>query len=52
MSPHLSSYDIFYGNDLYGRGTYGGGGLNLHTALTALDPYPFSVALFGQAIWY
>jgi hypothetical protein len=21
-------------------------------ALTALDPYPFSLALFGQALWY
>ena len=50
--PHLSTYDIFYGNDIYGRGTYGGGKLNIHVALAALDHYPFSLAMFGQAHWY
>lgn len=24
-TPHLNTYDIYYGNDTFGRGTYGGG---------------------------
>jgi hypothetical protein len=33
LSETHSSYDIFYGNDIYGRGTYGGGQYNTHLAI-------------------
>ena len=48
----LSTYDIFIGNDTYGRGTYGGGRLDIHRAISEILKYPFSIALFGQALWY
>lgn len=31
--PQLSTYDIFYGNDCYGRGTYAGGLFNVCEAV-------------------
>ena len=34
--PELSTYDIFIGNDTYGRGTFGGGRLNIHKAITEI----------------
>ena len=50
--PSLSSYDIFYGNDCYGRGTYAGGEFNVCEAVREIQKYPFSVAVFGQAFAY
>ena len=43
----LSSYDIYYGNDCYGRGTYAGGKYNTFEAVNEIIKYPFSVAVFG-----
>ena len=45
--PNLSSYDIFVGNDCYGRGTYGGGRFNIHKAIKEINKYPLSISLFG-----
>lgn len=44
-----SSFDIFIGNDCYGRGTYGGGRFNIIEAVNCLsEKFPqFSIALFG-----
>lgn len=39
--------DVFYGTDLYGRGTFGGGEFTTNLALQALSDYPFSLAFFG-----
>jgi hypothetical protein len=47
-----SPYSIYYGNDCYGRGTYGGGQFNVHSAVTEIQKYPFSTAIFGQAFSY
>lgn len=43
----LSTYDIYIGNDIYGRGTYGGGQLQTHVAIQEILKYPFSISLFG-----
>ena len=43
----LSSYDIYYGNDCYGRGTYAGGKYNTFEAVNEIAKFPFSVAVFG-----
>ena len=48
----LSTFDIYYGNDCYGRGTYGGGEFNVVEAVNEIQNYPFSVAIFGQAFVY
>ncbi len=46
------SFDVLFGNDVYGRGTYGGGMLNTHVALDEITKHPLSIALFGQAYYY
>ena len=46
------SWDIYYGNDIYGRGTYGGGRLNIYKAIEEIKKYPFSISLFGPGLWY
>ena len=46
-NSNLSTYDIYIGNDTYGRGTYGGGQLDINKALCEIDKYPFSISLFG-----
>jgi len=46
------SYEIHYGNDIYGRGTYGGGIYNTHVALNEICKRPLSIALFGTAYFY
>ncbi|CAI2373047.1 unnamed protein product [Moneuplotes crassus] len=46
------SYDIYYGNDIYGRGTYGGGIFNTHVALNEICKRPLSIALFATAYFY
>ena len=51
-SERLQSHDIYYGNDCYGRGTYGGGLFNVCEAVDEIQKYPFSVAIFGQAFAY
>ena len=43
----LSSYEIYYGNDCYGRGTYAGGEYNTFEAVNEIIKYPFSIAVFG-----
>ncbi len=52
ISQGSSSYDIFYGIDIYGRGTFGGGRLNTHIAVKEIMKYPFSISLFGPALSY
>ncbi|KAG7669540.1 hypothetical protein KSW81_007693 [Nannochloris sp. 'desiccata'] len=42
-------YDVYMGIDAYGRGTYGGGGLNCNIALQAARKNNVSVALFACA---
>ena len=46
-----SMNDIYMGVDVWGRGTYGGGGLGCHKAISCISPEKLglSVALFGQA---
>jgi mannosyl-glycoprotein endo-beta-N-acetylglucosaminidase len=46
------SYEIYVGNDIYGRGTFGGGIYNTHLALHEILQRPLSIALFGQAYFY
>lgn len=46
------SWEVYYGNDIYGRGTYGGGVFNTHVALNEICQRPLSIALFGQAYFY
>jgi len=50
--PERTQFDVFYGNDIYGRGTYGGGKFNVSTAVDAIMDYDFSIALFGNAYFY
>ena len=47
-----NSFDIYYGSDCYGRGTYGGGLFDVYKALDKIRQYPFSIAIFGQAFTY
>jgi hypothetical protein len=47
--PEKNSFQVYYGNDCYGRGTYAGGLYNVCEALKVIHNYPFSVAIFGQA---
>jgi mannosyl-glycoprotein endo-beta-N-acetylglucosaminidase len=42
-------YDVYMGIDAFGRGTYGGGGLNCNIALEAARNNDVSVALFACA---
>lgn len=42
-------FDVYMGIDCFGRGTYGGGGLHCHTAVTAAASVGLSVALFACA---
>ena len=46
-----SRQDVFCGVDMWGRGSYGGGGFGAHKAISCIDPRRsrLSVALFGQA---
>ena len=46
------SWDVYYGNDVYGRGTYGGGIFKTHVALNEICQRPLSIAIFGQAYFY
>ena len=46
------SLDIMFGNDVYGRGTYGGGKLNTYMAIDEIMKYPLSISIFGQAYYY
>lgn len=41
--------DVFTGIDIYGRGTYGGGGLHTHLALRPIKQSGTSAALFAPA---
>ena len=47
--PDRNTFQVYYGNDCYGRGTYGGGKYDVYKALEEIHNYPFSVAIFGQA---
>jgi mannosyl-glycoprotein endo-beta-N-acetylglucosaminidase len=47
--PDRNTFQIYYGNDCYGRGTYGGGKYDVYKALEEIHNFPFSVAIFGQA---
>jgi len=46
------SWDVMFGNDVYGRGTYGGGMLNTYIALNEILRNPLSIAIFAQAYYY
>lgn len=50
--PKTTSHDIYYGNDCYGRGTFGGGEFNLYKAIDEIIKHPLSIAIFGQAFTY
>lgn len=55
ISSHTAkekSWNIFFGNDIYGRGTYAGGQLNTYKAIDEICKLPLSIALFGQAYFY
>lgn len=43
--------DVYFGVDVWGRGSHGGGGFGSHKAISHIDPESLglSVALFGQA---
>ena len=43
-----SSFDIFIGTDMYGRGTYGGGQLETYKAINMIGRYQLSIAIFGS----
>lgn len=47
-----STFDLFCGNDVFGRGTFGGGQLSTYKAVDEILKFPFSIALFGQEFWY
>jgi len=44
--------DVFTGIDLFGRGTFGGGGLDSHTAMEVISKAGTSTALFAPAWAY
>lgn len=44
--------DVFVGNDIFGRGTYGGGQLNTYKSVFEARKLGFSIALFAQAFSY
>jgi mannosyl-glycoprotein endo-beta-N-acetylglucosaminidase len=50
--PDLASYDVYIGNDTYGRGTFGGGRLDIYKAILEINKLPLSISLFGQAMFY
>lgn len=41
--------DVYTGIDLFGRGTYGGGGHNAHAAMAVITAAPTSIALFAPS---
>jgi len=47
--PDKNTFSVYFGNDCYGRGTFGGGKFDIHKALTEIRSYPISIAIFGQA---
>lgn len=47
LTDSHTSYDIFVGNDVYGRGTYAGGRLDTWKAINEIQKYPLSVSIFG-----
>ncbi|KAJ1558806.1 hypothetical protein HK096_003536, partial [Nowakowskiella sp. JEL0078] len=47
-----ASRDVWTGTDVYGRGTFGGGGFNCHKAFRVSEEALTSAALFGQAWAY
>jgi len=44
--------DVYVGNDIYGRGTYGGGIYNTFVAINEIKKLGLSYALFGTARFY
>jgi hypothetical protein len=46
-AAHGRNFDVYMGIDAFGRGTYGGGGLNCNVALEAARNNDVSVALFA-----
>ncbi|KAI9353768.1 glycoside hydrolase [Obelidium mucronatum] len=44
--------DVFFGIDVWGRNTFGGGGFNVHKALREITKHGLSTALFAQAWTY
>ncbi|KAJ3129536.1 hypothetical protein HK098_001012 [Nowakowskiella sp. JEL0407] len=52
ISNNLASYLVFTGTDVYGRGTYGGGGFNCHKALRISNDAKTSGAIFGLGWTY
>lgn len=44
--------DVFIGNDLWGRGTFGGGKYDTYKAISEIRKLKLSVALFAQAFTY
>ncbi|CAD5228102.1 unnamed protein product [Bursaphelenchus okinawaensis] len=43
----LSTYDIYFGVDVFGRGAFEGGGFNTYKAVQAARNYEFSSAIFA-----
>lgn len=44
--------DIFYGNDVYGRGTFGGGRYNTSIGVNEINKYNLSTAIFAPGYVY
>jgi mannosyl-glycoprotein endo-beta-N-acetylglucosaminidase len=44
--------DVYVGNDIYGRGTWGGGKYNTFKAINEIKQRGLSYALFGTAYFY
>ncbi|KAI8087826.1 endo-b-N-acetylglucosaminidase [Gilbertella persicaria] len=47
-----SGFDVYFGTDVWGRGTFGGGGFNSHKAIKTATYANTSSALFGMAWTY
>lgn len=47
--PNRNMFSVYFGNDCYGRGTFGGGKYDVYKALNEIRNYPISTAIFGQA---
>ncbi|XP_065579981.1 uncharacterized protein LOC136039920 [Artemia franciscana] len=48
----IRSFDVYVGIDIFGRGTYGGGGWETWQAVNVIRQHPLSVALFAPGWVY
>jgi mannosyl-glycoprotein endo-beta-N-acetylglucosaminidase len=47
QKPSIRPSDVYFGVDVFGRGSFGGGQFNTHIAVQAVRNYGFSIAIFA-----